>query len=66
MVYAVLVHPHCVGGLQVLLVALVLPIVVIDGAVSLLEIIEEPPLELVPPLEVAHGVNTWAVVSGLF
>ena len=48
--YDVPIYPCCVGGLQVALAAFVLPIVVSYGAVSLLEIIEEPPLELVPPL----------------
>ena len=43
-----------------------MPIGVIDWAVSLLEMIEEPPFELVPRLEVAQVVNTWVVVSGFF
>ena len=36
-VYAVPVHSCCIGGLQVSLAAFVLPILVSDGAVSLLE-----------------------------
>ena len=43
-----------------------MPIVVSDGAVSLLDIMEEPTLELMPPLEVAQVENTWVVVSGVF
>ena len=43
-----------------------LPIVVRDGSVSLLMMMEEPPLELVPHLEVVQEVNTWVVVSCLF
>ena len=61
-VYAACVHPRCVGGLHVPLVTFVLTIMVSDGAVSLLVMMEEPSLELVPPLEVAQGVNTWRVV----
>ena len=64
--YVIPIHPRFVGGLQVPLSAFVLTIMVRDGAVSLLEMMEDPPLELVPPLEVTQGVNTWAVVSGLF
>ena len=64
--YAVPVHPRCVSGLQVLLAAFVLPIVVRDGDMSLLKMTEETPFDLVPPLEVAQGLNTWAVVLCLF
>ena len=48
------------------LAAFMLPIVVSNGAVSLLEMIEETPLELVPLLEVVQVVNTLAVLSGFF
>ena len=61
--YVAPLHPQCVCVLQVPLAAFVLPIVVSGGAVSLLDMMQEPPLELVPPLEVAQGVSTWAVVS---
>ena len=66
MVYVAPVHPWCVCVLQVLLAEFMMPIGVLDWAVSLLEMIEEPPFELVPPLEVAQVVNTWVVVSGFF
>ena len=64
--YVIPIHPRFVGELQVPLSAFVLTIMVSDGAVSLLYMMEEQPLELVPPLELAHGLNTWVVVSGLF
>ena len=59
-------HPWCVCVLQVPSSAFVLPIMVSDGSVLLLEMMEDLALELVPPLEVAQIVNTLAVVSGLF
>ena len=40
------------------LAVFVMPIVVSDEEVSLLAMMEDPPLELVTPLEVAQGVNT--------
>ena len=64
--YVAPVHPWCGCVLQVPSSVFVLPILVSDGVVSLLEMIEDTPLELVSPLEVAQGVNTLAVVSVFF